>query len=58
MLEPVIIPFLRGEGIGLVPFSPLGRGSLTGTAKPAKTIPKAISGGEIRVSNARILKRT
>jgi aryl-alcohol dehydrogenase-like predicted oxidoreductase len=31
-LEPRIIPLLRELGIGLVPFSPLGRGFLTGTA--------------------------
>jgi len=35
-LEPRIIPLLRELGIGLVPFSPLGRGFLTGTAKPAE----------------------
>jgi aryl-alcohol dehydrogenase-like predicted oxidoreductase len=35
-LEPVIIPLLRELGIGLVPFSPLGRGFLTGTAKRAE----------------------
>jgi aryl-alcohol dehydrogenase-like predicted oxidoreductase len=35
-LEPDIIPLLRELGIGLVPFSPLGRGFLTGTAKPAE----------------------
>jgi aryl-alcohol dehydrogenase-like predicted oxidoreductase len=35
-LEPVIIPVLRELGIGLVPFSPLGRGFLTGTAKRAE----------------------
>ena len=29
-LEPRIIPLLRELGIGLVPFSPLGRGFLTG----------------------------
>ena len=34
-LEPRIIPVLRELGIGLVPFAPLGRGFLTGTAKPA-----------------------
>ena len=34
-LEPRIIPVLRELRIGLVPFSPLGRGFLTGTAKPA-----------------------
>src|SRR2546422_9362645 len=32
-LEPRIIPLLSELGIGLVPFSPLGRGFLTGTAK-------------------------
>jgi aryl-alcohol dehydrogenase-like predicted oxidoreductase len=35
-LEPEIIPLLRELGIGLVPFSPLGRGFLTGTAKRAE----------------------
>jgi aryl-alcohol dehydrogenase-like predicted oxidoreductase len=35
-LEPQIIPQLRELKIGLVPFSPLGRGFLTGTAKPAE----------------------
>lgn len=35
-LEPEIIPLLRELKIGLVPFSPLGRGFLTGTAKPAE----------------------
>ena len=35
-LEGDIIPVLRELGIGLVPFSPLGRGFLTGTAKRAE----------------------
>src|SRR3954470_24325053 len=35
-LEPRIIPLLRELGIGLVPFSPLGRGFLTGTMKRAE----------------------
>jgi len=35
-LEPTIIPLLRQLGIGLVPFSPLGRGFLTGTAQRAE----------------------
>jgi aryl-alcohol dehydrogenase-like predicted oxidoreductase len=35
-LEPEIIPLLRELGVGLVPFSPLGRGFLTGTTKPAE----------------------
>ncbi len=39
-LEPRIIPALRELGIGLVPFSPLGRGFLTGTAKPAEEYPE------------------
>jgi aryl-alcohol dehydrogenase-like predicted oxidoreductase len=39
-LEPQIIPLLRELGIGLVPFSPLGRGFLTGTAKRAEEYPE------------------
>jgi aryl-alcohol dehydrogenase-like predicted oxidoreductase len=39
-LEPQIIPLLRELGIGLVPFSPLGRGFLTGTTKPAEEYPE------------------
>jgi len=35
-LEPRIIPLLRELGIGLVPFSPLGRGFLTGSVKRAE----------------------
>ena len=35
-LEPEIIPVLRELGIGLVPFSPLGRGFLTGEVKRAE----------------------
>jgi aryl-alcohol dehydrogenase-like predicted oxidoreductase len=38
-LEPRIIPLLRELGIGLVPFAPLGRGFLTGTAKRAGEYP-------------------
>ena len=38
-LEPRIIPIARELGIGLVPFSPLGRGFLTGTAKRAEDYP-------------------
>jgi aryl-alcohol dehydrogenase-like predicted oxidoreductase len=40
-LEAEIIPLLRQLGIGLVPFSPLGRGFLTGTAKPAEDYPES-----------------
>jgi len=39
-LEPHIIPLLRELGIGLVPFSPLGRGFLTGTARRAEEYPE------------------
>jgi aryl-alcohol dehydrogenase-like predicted oxidoreductase len=39
-LEQDIIPVLRELGIGLVAFSPLGRGFLTGTAKRAEDYPK------------------
>ncbi|MDQ2711393.1 MAG: aldo/keto reductase [Acidobacteriota bacterium] len=39
-LEPRIIPLLRELGIGLVPFSPLGRGFLTGTTKRAEEYPE------------------
>jgi aryl-alcohol dehydrogenase-like predicted oxidoreductase len=39
-LESEIIPLLRELGIGLVPFSPLGRGFLTGTARRAEEYPE------------------
>jgi aryl-alcohol dehydrogenase-like predicted oxidoreductase len=39
-LEPRIIPTLRELGIGLVPFAPLGRGFLTGTAQRAESYPE------------------
>jgi aryl-alcohol dehydrogenase-like predicted oxidoreductase len=39
-LEAEIIPLLRELGIGLVPFSPLGRGFLTGTARRAEEYPE------------------
>lgn len=39
-LEPKILPVLRELGIGLVPFSPLGRGFLTGTTKRAEEYPE------------------
>lgn len=38
-LEADIIPALRELGIGLVPYSPLGRGFLTGAAKRAEEYP-------------------
>lgn len=39
-LEPEIIPLLSELGIGLVPFSPLGRGFLTGEVKRAEDYPE------------------
>ena len=36
----VLLPTLRELGIALVPYSPLGRGFLTGTAKPAAEYPE------------------
>lgn len=39
-LEPEIIPLLAELGIGLVPFSPLGRGFLTGDVKRAEDYPE------------------
>lgn len=40
-LEPRILPLLRELGIGLVPFSPLGRGFLAGRVKRAEEYPEA-----------------
>ncbi len=45
-LEGDIIPLLRELGIGLVPYSPLGRGFLTGIAKRAEDYPP----GDFRAS--------
>ncbi|MER8388077.1 aldo/keto reductase [Mesorhizobium sp. M1428] len=39
-LEPEIIPLLKELGIGLVPFSPLGRGFLTGDVRRAEEYPE------------------
>jgi aryl-alcohol dehydrogenase-like predicted oxidoreductase len=38
--EPEILPLLRELGIGFVPYSPLGRGFLTGDIKPASDYPQ------------------
>jgi aryl-alcohol dehydrogenase-like predicted oxidoreductase len=40
-LEPRIIPLCRELGIGIVPFSPLGRGFLTGAVKRAEDYPES-----------------
>ena len=39
-LEADVLPVLRALGIGLVPFSPLGRGFLTGAVKRAEEYPE------------------
>jgi aryl-alcohol dehydrogenase-like predicted oxidoreductase len=48
-LEARIIPLLRELGIGLVPFAPLGRGFLTGTAERAESLPE----GDFRKNDPR-----
>jgi aryl-alcohol dehydrogenase-like predicted oxidoreductase len=40
-LEPRILPVLRELGIGLVPFAPLGRGFLAGSAKRSEEYPQS-----------------
>jgi aryl-alcohol dehydrogenase-like predicted oxidoreductase len=49
-LEPCILPTLRELGIGLVPFAPLGRGFLTGTAQRAESYPE----GDFRRNDPRL----
>jgi len=49
-LEPRIVPVLRELGIGLVPFAPLGRGFLTGTAQRAESYPE----GDFRRNDPRL----
>jgi len=49
-LEDRIIPLLRELGIGLVPFSPLGRGFLTGTVQRAETFGE----GDFRRNDSRL----
>jgi aryl-alcohol dehydrogenase-like predicted oxidoreductase len=49
-LEPRIIPTLRELGIGLVPFAPLARGFLTGTAQRAESYPE----GDFRRNDPRL----
>lgn len=50
-LEAEILPTLRELGIGLVPFSPLGRGFLTGEIKSFEDIPE----GDYRRSDPRYM---
>ncbi|WP_129338519.1 aldo/keto reductase [Cellulomonas endophytica] len=62
--EPEVLPTLAELGIGFVPFSPLGKGFLTGTVDPAtefaegdirRTIPRFTA--EARATNTRIVER-
>lgn len=62
--EPEVLPTLAELGIGFVPFSPLGKGFLTGTVSPAtefaegdvrRTIPRFTE--ENRVANERLVDR-
>ena len=39
-VEDAVLPVLRELGIGFVPYSPLGRGFLTGAVKPASEYPE------------------
>ncbi len=48
-VEAEILPTLKELGIGFVPFSPLGRGFLTGGVKPGKPLPE----GDWRAKMAR-----
>lgn len=49
-VEAAVLPALRELGIGFVPFSPLGRGFLTGTAQRAEAYPE----GDYRRSEPRL----
>jgi aryl-alcohol dehydrogenase-like predicted oxidoreductase len=53
-LEARILPLLRELGIGLVPFSPLGRGFLTGAVGRAEELPE----GDFRRTNDPRLRGT
>ena len=57
-VEAEIIPVLRELGIGLVPFSPLGRGFSPVRPSAPRSMPREISGGTIHVTKARISMRT
>jgi aryl-alcohol dehydrogenase-like predicted oxidoreductase len=54
--EQEILPLLEELGIGFVPFSPLGKGFLTGSIKPGTTLARMITAAPCRVSPSRRLK--
>jgi len=50
-LEEAIIPTLRELGVGLVPFSPLGRGFLTGAPPPPAAVGRAVRNPRLEAEN-------
>ena len=57
-IERQVLPLLAELGIGLVPYSPLGRGFLTGNAKPAESYPPGDfrAGGDPRLQGENFAK--
>ena len=56
-IEDEILPTIRELGIGLVPYSPLGRGLLTGTiTEPAVPLAMATSGGRRTSRGSRVTR--
>ena len=56
--EAEILPVLRELGIGFVPYSPLGRGFLTGAIRSVDQLEPSTSGAATRASRARTSTRT
>jgi aryl-alcohol dehydrogenase-like predicted oxidoreductase len=54
----VLFPITRELGIGFVAYSPLGRGFLTGVAKPAAEYERATCAAPIRAGSPAISRRT
>jgi aryl-alcohol dehydrogenase-like predicted oxidoreductase len=51
-IEPEVVPSARENHVGIVPYSPLGRGFLTGAIKDPSTLPE----GDFRSRNPRFSK--
>ena len=43
-IESELLPFCRAHGVGVVPYSPLGGGMLTGKYRPGEPIPPGVRG--------------
>ncbi|MGH2458289.1 MAG: aldo/keto reductase [Chloroflexota bacterium] len=43
-LESELLPFCRAHGVGIVPYSPLGGGMLTGKYRPGESVPAGVRG--------------